>query len=67
MRPRLAACVLLLAATARADGPADNVPDRVRQVPRPGIEVSPTDRAELEAGLATLKAAINNIEAHPKS
>src|SRR5438132_6946858 len=39
----------------RADGPSDNLPDRVRPVPPPGIAVPEADRKELEAGLERLQ------------
>ncbi|SPF50130.1 exported hypothetical protein [Candidatus Sulfopaludibacter sp. SbA4] len=42
-------CLLLLATAALAQAP--------KTVPPPGIEVPPADRAELEAGLASLRAA----------
>jgi acetyl esterase/lipase len=61
----LPAILLLLAAIlsspARADGPADNDPDHVRPVPKPGIEVPEADRKELEAGLAKLGALLEEI------
>ena len=38
----------LMARPARCDGPADNVPDKVRPVPPPGVEIEAKDRAELE-------------------
>src|SRR5262245_58799645 len=51
----------LLALAVLADGPADNSPDRVRQVPKPGIEVPAADRADLERGLAELKEAVGGL------
>ena len=50
---------------ARGDGPADNVPAKVRQVPAVGIEVAPADREELEKGLAELGRMIDDL-AKPK-
>ena len=50
---------------ARGDGPADNVAAKVRQVPKPGIEVAPADREELEKGLAELGRMIDDL-ARPK-
>ncbi len=41
-------------ATALADGPVDNVAEKVRPVPPPGISVSPEDAARLKANLAKL-------------
>jgi len=46
---------------ALADGPADNVPDNVRPVPRAGIEVTPSQRSELEDGLAELGKALSRL------
>ncbi len=54
-------CVLFLATAARADGPADNDPTKVRRVPKLGVEVPPVKRAELEAGLANLRGAIDAL------
>jgi pimeloyl-ACP methyl ester carboxylesterase len=52
---------LLLPLAILADGPADNSPDRVRPVPKPGIEVPAADRAELERGLAELREAAGEL------
>ncbi|HWA99301.1 MAG TPA: prolyl oligopeptidase family serine peptidase, partial [Pirellulales bacterium] len=46
---------------AWADGPKDNVPDQVRPIPPVGVEVSDADRAELEQGLHTLQAKIEQL------
>jgi len=46
---------------ALADGPADNLPDRVRRVPPPGIPVSAADRAELETGANELGLQIESL------
>src|SRR5262245_51902727 len=63
MRLRLVLIVAVLSAPlmARADGPADNDPTRVRQVPRPGIEAPADDRREMEDGLAALGDAIGRL------
>ena len=62
-----ACCVSLslvfFAAQGSADGPKDNLPDQVRPVPPIGIEVSPQDRSELEAGLAELNKDIATLRA----
>jgi pimeloyl-ACP methyl ester carboxylesterase len=47
------------AAAACADGAADNLPESVRRIPAPGIEVPEADRAELEMQLARLKVAMD--------
>lgn len=61
---RYALTGLILSATlpCLADGPEDNNPLRVRQVPPPGVEVPAALRAELEAGLAELQGAITSLE-----
>src|SRR5262245_48176791 len=53
--------LLLLAAIgfARADGPMDNLPDKVRPVPPPGVAVP---AAELQAGLDELGKAIEILK-----
>jgi dienelactone hydrolase len=52
---RLLSCILLIPChAARADGPQDNLPAKVRSVPPPGIAVPAADRQELEAGVAEL-------------
>ncbi|MBM79315.1 MAG: hypothetical protein CMJ78_01820 [Planctomycetaceae bacterium] len=53
---------LILPTVVLADGPKDNIPDNVRRIPRLGIEVSDADRKELEAGLETLGAAIEDLK-----
>lgn len=55
-----------IAAPLFADGPADNIPTSVRRLPKLGIGVPADKRAELEAGLAKLKAAIEPLEAKAK-
>jgi pimeloyl-ACP methyl ester carboxylesterase len=50
-----------LATGAMADGPADNLPDNVRRLPKLGIEVPDADRQELEAGLQQLAARITRL------
>jgi hypothetical protein len=57
-------CYLLfqsLLLSPRADGPTDNLADKVRPVPPPGITISETDRAQLESGLNQLGDAIKKI------
>jgi hypothetical protein len=53
-------CVLC-ATLARADGPQDNIATAVRPIPKPGIEVPAGDRQELEAGLGSLKMAMDRL------
>ena len=48
-------------AAARADGVADNLPDKVRPVPPPGIAISESDRTDLAAGVAELGKEIDSL------
>src|SRR5579871_2426345 len=60
----LVVIVLMLAgivAIARADGPADNLPDNVRRIPPPGIMVSAEDRADLQQGIDALGREIDDL------
>ena len=52
---------LLCFCSTRADGPKDNIPTAVRQIPPPGIEVPAADRERLEGGLAELKGLIDEL------
>ena len=57
--------VLFLAAgscKAFADGPADNIPEQVRRIPKLGIEVPPADRQALSEGLDRLGQAIAKLK-----
>ena len=54
--------VLGLATTAIADGPADNVPDNVRRIPKLGVDVPDADRQEVEAGLKKLAEVITTLK-----
>jgi len=51
---------------AHADGPADNVPDKVRRVPPPGISIPEADRTELQAGADELGRAISALRTELK-
>src|SRR5438552_10396238 len=62
----IAACSLT-ALVARADGQGDNVPEHVRPVPPPGIEVPESDRAALEQGLAELGRDIDGLGGNAKA
>jgi dienelactone hydrolase len=53
--------LLLLAPGARADGPADNLPQNVRRIPKPGVELAEADRAELESRLADMQSSIDRL------
>jgi hypothetical protein len=58
------ALALGLATLALADGPADNIPDKVRPVPPVGIEIPAKELDELKAGLAELQGLIKDIGKH---
>lgn len=58
---------LLLAHAALADGPSDNLAEKVRRVPPPGIKISDTDRAELTESVAKLGKEIDALRADLKS
>jgi dienelactone hydrolase len=56
------ACLLAVpAAHLLADGPADNIPTSVRRIPKLGIDVPAERREKLEAGLAVLRTAIDEL------
>jgi hypothetical protein len=69
MHHRLALAALLSASIVyvQADGPSDNVADKVRPVPAPGIAIPEADRAELEKGTADLGAQIDSLRTSLKS
>ena len=59
---RLSAVILLVAAVcARADGPADNLPDKVRPIPPLGIKLTEADREELQKGSDELGRGIEDL------
>jgi len=55
------ALLFLAASFVRADGPGDNVPEKVRPVPPPGVQISDADRAELQAGVDGLGKEIDEL------
>jgi pimeloyl-ACP methyl ester carboxylesterase len=61
MNLRIASILLLLSLPLRADGPADNQPDKVRPVPPPGVAIPAAARTELEQGVADLGKEIENL------
>jgi predicted esterase len=61
MLRRLSFLLLLFAATARADGPQDNIVDKVRPVPPLGIVVPAEVRDDLTAGLDSLGKEIDSL------
>lgn len=56
-----------IAAVAVADGPADNLPEKVRPVPPAGVPVPDADRQVLVQGLADLGKSIESLKANPKT
>jgi dienelactone hydrolase len=55
------AILFFISSLAVADGPADNIPDNVRRIPRLGIDVPAEKKAELEKWLAGLKKRIDEV------
>ncbi len=47
--------------SVRADGPADNLPDKVRPVPPPGIAIPEADRQRLQEEVTRLGARIETV------
>ncbi len=58
---RAAVLVATVAYVVRADGPRDNDPNRVRPIPKLGIELADSDRSELERGLRDLQTQIESL------
>src|SRR5260370_35890801 len=63
----LASLLLFAAMPALADGPKDNIPDKVRRIPPPGIKVPDADRQELQAALAELAKKIDGLKTSLKA
>ena len=63
---RFTSCLLFLTASvasvALADGPADNAPEKIRRVPKLGIEVPADVRQKLEERLAGLDKKIADLQ-----
>jgi len=57
---------LTIACPARADGPQDNVAEKVRPIPPPGIAVPEVDRPGLKEGLAILQREIADLPGQVK-
>ena len=53
---------LLATSILLADGPADNLPDNVRPVPRPGLVISDLDRSDLDSMVRALGREIDATE-----
>jgi pimeloyl-ACP methyl ester carboxylesterase len=61
------AAILLLAISALADGPADNVADKVRRIPPPGIVISDANRTELTDAAEKLAKEIGKLRGELKA
>src|SRR2546430_14128998 len=61
MRLPIFVAPIFFALLIRADGPADNLPDKVRRVPPPGIKIPDADRAELKTGVDALAREIEAL------
>jgi hypothetical protein len=60
-RCTFAALLLALTTAARADGPRDNLPDKVRPIPPLGVPIPAQDRTELQSGLDELGKEIEDL------
>jgi len=63
MKRSVALALLMLSAAARADGPTDNIVDKVRAVPPAGIAVPDEVRKELTASVESLGKEIDDLKA----
>lgn len=59
-----AAFASLVARPTFADGPRDNIPASVRQIPRVGIDLTPAQKAAFERRLSELKRDIDHLKTH---
>jgi hypothetical protein len=57
----LASLLFVAAAGLFADGPGDNLPDKVRPVPPEGVTIKDSDRQELQTGVETLGQEIADM------
>src|SRR5262245_38059429 len=56
------ALIVMGAVAARADGPMDNLPDKVRRIPPPGAAIPDADRVELLGGVEALAREIEGLK-----
>jgi hypothetical protein len=61
MHIRLSMLLVLLGLVVRADGPADNLADKVRRIPPPGVAIPDDARRELSDGVAKLGGEIESL------
>src|SRR5262245_33780541 len=68
MRPFLSCASLLIVFCEflQADGPGDNIPDKVRRIPPPGIALSAAERRDLAEGFKVFEAEIVKARAELK-
>src|SRR5258706_10627351 len=68
MKPQIITPVLIFVATSLlADGPADNLPEKVRPIPPRGKAISAEDRQQLEEGVAHLGQEIEALRTKLKA
>jgi hypothetical protein len=67
IRVLTAASLAAFVSALHADGPKDNLPDNVRPIPPPGIEVPAKDAAEIGQGLRKLGAEVEALRRSLKS
>lgn len=60
-------CFLATCLAVFADGPSDNLADKVRRVPPPGLTISEADRSELTEGAARLAKDLETLRGELKS
>jgi pimeloyl-ACP methyl ester carboxylesterase len=61
MRKFISIALLAVTCAARADGPADNIVEKVRPVPPPGAKIPDNVRNELRKGADKLRAEIDGL------
>src|SRR5436305_9352265 len=66
MTLRTLTALLTLTLPALADGQGDNLPDKVKRIPEPGIAVPDDVRSELRVGVADLGKEIESLRADLK-
>ena len=67
MKKTLLLFMAALASPVFADGPADNIPEKVRPVPPPGAKISDSVRDELTSGADKLRIEIEKLRGELKS
>src|SRR5207302_750268 len=67
MRSPVFVALIFFALLVHADGPSDNLPDKVRRIPPPEIRIPDSDRAELEAAAGELGREIETLRGELKS